>query len=624
MKRHTPIIICLLLVISILVAYWQVADNDFINYDDTAYVTKNRNVKAGLSREGVLWAFKTRHDGNWFPLTWMSHMLDCELYGLNPMGHHWTNLLFHIANSVLLFLILQRMTQAIWESAFVAALFALHPLHVESVAWVAERKDVLSTFLGMLALLAYHRYVMNHRAINYIIVVFIYSLSLMAKPMLVTLPFILLLLDFWPLSRFQPPDHRYRTSFAGRLVALVGEKLPLFALSVASCIWTVMVQKQAGYVASLTHFSFGIRFGNAMISYLKYLGKTVWPLNLGVYYPHPETVNIGYAVLSGLFLLCMTMMVVRAARRFPYLATGWLWYLGTLVPVIGLVQVGAQSMADRYTYIPLIGLFIMVVWGVSEITARWPHQRTVLTVFSIIVLAAFMICTGFQVRYWQNSVTLFKRTLEVTTDNWLAHTRLGHALDQAGKTEKAMFHYTEALRIKPGYDAAHNNLGALLAHKGDNKAAIYHYNQVLRKHPKDAGVYNNLGVIYLNQGNTETAIRYFRDALRLNPYMEPALYNLSRIFATHVDEKYRSGKEAVALAEKLCKLTQFNHPLFMDTLAEAYAEAGRYEAAVTAVRKARNLALSYGLETMASGLEMKLKLYQAGQPYRQTFQRENE
>lgn len=622
-KRQTPITICLFLIISILAVYWQVRNNDFINYDDTAYVTKNENVKAGITREGVIWAFTTRHDGSWFPLTWLSHMLDCELYGVNPAGHHWTSLLIHIANTILLFIVIHRMTGAVWRSAFVAALFGLHPLHVESVAWVAERKDVLSSFFGLLTLLAYHRYVRDIRRINYLPVVLFFCMGLMAKPMLVTLPFVLLLLDFWPLARlgFTNTDHRISDKQVAGV--LVFEKIPLFAISAAWCVLALSFEQRGGSVASLEHFPVKVRIANALVSYIKYLGKMIWPQHLAVFYPHTGTVGTGHVLLSVIMLIFVSFMVIRAARRFPYLVTGWFWFLGTLVPVIGLVQIGSQSMADRYTYIPLVGLFIVASWGIYDVTAQWRSQRMVLTVLSAAVLCPLMICTWFQVGHWRNSITLFTHTLDVTTGNWMAHTRLGHALDQAGKTEKAMFHYSEALRIYPNYSTAHINLGALFVQKGDNKSAVDHYNAALRINPKDAGIYNNLGIIYSREGRIEAAILHYREALRLNPNMLQALYNLARIAATHSNEKYRNGKEAVELAEKLCKLTHYNHPLFMDTLAEAYAEAGRFEAAVITVQKVRQLALTNGLEKMAAGAEMKMKLYEAGRPYREVTNGEN-
>ena len=607
--RRGELIICLFLIAASLSVYWQIMDHDFIDYDDESYVTKNPHVRAGLTSEGIIWAFTTNHAANWHPLTRLSHMADCELYGLNPMGHHWTSLQIHLTNTLLLFFILQYMTGALWRSAFVAALFALHPLHVESVAWVAERKDVLSTFFGMLALLSYCRYVKQPSLAKYLLIVLFLSLGLMAKPMLVTLPFLLLLLDFWPLERL-------RFATVSRLVL---EKIPLFVLSAVSSFVTYFVQQHGGAITSLEVLPLKIRIANALISYLSYIGKMIWPCGLAVFYPYPEWL-LGQAVVSGLLIFCFSVLAILGLRRFPYLITGWLWYLGALVPVIGLVQVGSQSMADRYTYIPLIGLFIIVAWGIADILMQYQIKRVALPILYGMVLMFFMICTWFQVRHWQNSMTLFTHTLNVTHNNspanyslgyalaqqgkldkaivhysralqinpnyTKAHNGLGYALAQQGKLDKAIVHYSRALQINPNYTEAHNNLGSVLAQQGNVKGAFYHYYEALRINPNYDGAYFNLGKIFANQGKIGEAIMNYREAIRINPDMTQALYNLSWIYATCENENFRNSAEAVGLAEKLCNLTRHSQPLALDALAAAYAEAGRFDEAVVTAQKA--------------------------------------
>ena len=605
--RRWKLIICLFLIAASLSVYWQIRDHDFIDYDDESYVTKNLHVRTGLTRESVIWAFTTDHEANWHPLTWLSHMADCELYGLNPMGHHWTSLQIHLTNTLLLFFILQYMTGALWRSAFVAALFALHPLHVESVAWVAERKDVLSTFFGLLTILSYCFYVKQPNKYKYLVIILFLSLGLMAKPMLVTLPFLLLLLDFWPLGRF-------RFATVSRLVL---EKVPLFVLSAVSSFVTYFVQQHGGAVTSLEVLPLKIRIANALISYLSYIGKMIWPCGLAVFYPYAKWLP-GQAIVSGLVIVCLSVLVIRSARRFPYLATGWLWYLGALVPVIGLVQIGSQSMADRYTYIPLVGLFVVVAWGIPDILMQYRIKRVALPILYSTVLAFFMICTWFQVRHWQNSMTLFTHTLKVTHNNSPAHYSLGYALAQQGKLDEAIVHYSRALQIDPKYIKVHNNLGNTLARQGNVKGALSHYYEALRIDPNYAGVYFNIGKIFFNQGKIRKAIVNYREAIRINPNMTQALYNLSWIYATCENKNFRNSIEAVALAEKLCSLTRYNQPLAMDALAAAYAEMGKFNAAILTAKKALKLALLYGPEELILNMKTRLRLYKAGRPYRQS------
>ncbi len=616
--------VCLFLVIATLAVYWQVQNHDFVSFDDGSYVTENRHVQKGLTAEGIRWAFTTTYAANWHPLTWISHMLAYEIYGLNPRGHHLTNLLLHLANTLLLFFVLGQMTGALWRSAFVAALFALHPLHVESVAWVAERKDVLSTFWGMLSLLAYQRYVKQPRIFNYILIIFFLSLSLMSKPMLVTLPFVFLLLDFLPLERFQRRTDRLiedeeKSALASRdIFRLIWEKVPLLVPVVISSILTFRAQSSMGAVKSLEVFSLKVRVANAFVSYVSYVVKAIWPVNLAVFYPHLRDLLPWWQVIgSAMLVAAACFWAIRVSKRYPYVLVGMFWYFGTLVPVIGLVQAGSQAMADRYMYVPLIGLFILITWGVSDLLTPWRYKQLGLAIAAGVVISALMICTWFQLRHWKNSITLYRHALHVTPNNGIAHFGLGNVLDHQGKLDQAIIHYSKSLQIYPNYVRAHNSLGAAFARKGNVQKAIYHYNQALRIDPESSGVYANLGKVFMNQGMTAKAIHNYQEALRINPDIIMALYNLSWIFATHENDKFRDGEKAFKLAQKLCELTGYNQAFALDALAAAHAENGRYDEAVKTARKGLKLALRDGSEELAVGLTKRLEFYQAGHSFRQ-------
>jgi Flp pilus assembly protein TadD len=465
-------------------------------------------------------------------------MLDFELYGLNPKGHLVTNVLLHIVNTILLLLLLKRMTGSLWRSGFVAALFALHPLHVESVAWVAERKDVLSTLFWMLTMWAYVRYVECRGTKRYLLILLSVALGLMAKPMLVTLPFVLLLLDFWPLARFRldksAEEKEARTGLVSRFkekkalfFRLVWEKAPLFALAGASSVATFLAQRVGGAVVAWDKFPLNIRVTNALASYVKYMVKMIWPTDLAFFYPHPGANLLTWQIVgAGVLLLCITVLIVRAALQRPYLIMGWLWYLGTLVPVIGLVQVGGQAMADRYTYVPLIGLFIIIAWGIPELVGKWKHKRVFLAISSTAVLIGLMVCTWLQVGTWRNSVALFEHALSVSPQNHVAHNNLGLELAKEGKTKEAVYHYSEAVRIRPTYDGAHNNLGHILQRQGRLAEADVHLREALRLNPKSAAAHNNLGIVLERQGRLEEAISHYNEALRLKPDHVKAYNNL--------------------------------------------------------------------------------------------------
>ena len=507
-KSRLEIIICLFLITACLCVYWQITNHEFISYDDGCYVTENSIVRSGLTIDGIVWAFTTFHAGNWHPLTWLSHMLDCELYGLNPMGHHWTSLQIHLTNTLLLFFILKCMTGALWRSAFVAALFALHPLHVESVAWVAERKDVLSAFFGMLALLAYCRYTKQPSLVGYLLIILFLSMGLMAKPMLVTLPFLFLLLDFWPLERF-------RFATVSRLVL---EKIPLFVPVVISSCLTFMAQQSGGAVMPLESFSLKVRIANAFVSYASYVVKAIWPHDLSVFYPHPGDALPLWQVFGAILLVAgASFLATRCLKKYPYIAVGLFWYLGTLVPVIGLVQVGPQAMADRYTYIPLIGLFIIIAWGFSDLSTGRHYRKIVPALFAVIILSALTTRTFFQLGYWRNSIILFEHAINVTDNNYLAHNNLGAALLEKGKPDEAALHLKEALRIEPGCRAVLYNLGTALSNQGKPDEAVLHYNDMLKINPKDAIVHNNLADVLSAQGKLNEAVLHYNEALKIDP-----------------------------------------------------------------------------------------------------------
>ena len=601
-----PWLVLLLLAAATLLAYWPVFHCLFLNFDDPDYVTDNWVVQRGLTLHGLAWAFITSHAANWHPLTWLSHMLDCQLFGLSPAAHHATNLLFHTLNSLLLFGLLKRMTGALWRSALVAALFALHPIHVESVAWISERKDVLSTFFGLLTLWAYVRYVEQskvqspkskaaggpaahlasrfpfHVSRFYLLSLLLFACSLMSKPMLVTLPFLLLLFDYWPLNRFQktqvplrsPPLILHPSSF------ILLEKLPFLALSAASSIVTLVVQREAGAISELSTLPVGARLANASVSYVRYIGKILWPDNLAVCYP---LVRWGHWQIIGacLFVLVISLLALWAAPRRPYLAVGWLWFLGALVPVIGVVQVGAQSMADRYGYIPSIGLFIALSWGAHDLLGRWRVSPLVLGSASAGILLACAWLTAGQLRYWQDSVSLFTRSLAVAGDNALGHIKLGESLMQQHKFAEAKAHFLSALQTSAQTASAHYQLGVLLQAQGQPAEAITHW----------------------------------RIALQLEPTWLPVVNNLAWTLAICRDPACRNPADAVRLAEQASAADPGNFSFF-DTLGAAYAAVGRYAEAAQADRTAIALAEEVGQTNAAARFRQRLELYQHQKPYR--------
>jgi Tfp pilus assembly protein PilF len=508
--------------------------NGFVDYDDDVYVTANTQVQAGLSLSGAAWTLGSTAGGNyWHPLTWLSHMLDCQLFGLRAWGHHLTSVLVHALNMVLLFVVLRRMTGATWRSLLVATLFGLHPLRVESVAWVAERKDVLSALFWLLTLWAYACYVEQSKVggpkskVWYGLVLVCFALGLMCKPMVVTLPFVLLLLDYWPLRRLELrlQDRKRKT-----LQALVVEKVPLFILAAAVSAAAYKVQAGAGVTAH--GLAFGARLGNALIAYCRYLGKLVWPSNLAVLYPHPLHWPPDQVALAALLLLGISAFVLLLARQRAYLVVGWLWFVGTLVPVIGLVQAGAQSMADRYTYLPLIGVLVALVWGLSDLMCRSRYQGLLSSSVAAVLLVACLALTRQQIGYWKNTEALFRHAIAVTQDNYIAHLRLGTTFSHQGRLDEAISELQEALRIQPNDSDSRNNLGAALGRKGRLDEAIIQFQQALKLTPDDAEVHNNLGVAFAITGSRNQAVEQYQEALRLRPDYAGARKNLEALLNT--------------------------------------------------------------------------------------------
>ena len=506
--------------------------NGFLRFDDSAYVTANAQVQNGLGWESVIWAFRNPVAANWHPLTILSHMLDCQLYGLKPWGHHLTNLLLHAVNTVLVFLVFWRMTGAWGRCAVLAALFGLHPLRVESVAWVAERKDLLSTLFWMLTLLTYARYAQQSRVqspkskVTYGMALVCFALGLMCKPMLVTLPFVLLLLDYWPLHRFEfkAQDLKLKT-----LLPLVLEKLPFFALASICSVVACLAQSSAGALA--TDLPLDVRLANAPISYVRYLGKMFWPTNLALFYPHPLWWPAWQVLASAALLLAILGLVLLLARRRPYLPFGWLWFCGTLVPVIGLVQVGNQSMADRYTYVPLIGVFVMLVWGAYELTARWRRQALAL---AALALTGLLLCVGLtrrQIGYWKDDESVWRHALAVTQSNELAHLHMGITLGDQGRLDEAIGHFEAAIRLSPQDAGAHSRLAYALTRNRRLAEAVQHYEETLRLNPGDAAMHNDLALTLAKQGRVDEAIAHYTEALRLKPGFAEAHYNLGLTLA---------------------------------------------------------------------------------------------
>ncbi len=554
MNKKYKYFIVIFLIVASFTAFGQILGNDFINYDDGKYITENNYIKGGISVKSIKWAFTTTYFSYWHPLTWLSYMLDWSLFGANAGGHHLVSLLWHIGSAILLFLFLSKTTGSLWPSALVAALFAMHPLRVESVAWAAERKDVLSMFFGLASLYAYAYYAESSKLSKYFLCLMLFALSLMAKPMLVTLPFIMLLLDYWPLGRWQkdstpvnmpvlvnkgagkkknkrrkaesPVEKKMAKPVrSGRQLIgnLLWEKVPFFILAMLLSITLIWQQQSVGGMVSLQQIPFSDRIMNTIMSYVAYLGKSFWPVDLAVFYPYEHSFPIWQVLGASLLLLGISTAVIYLAKKTPFLTVGWFWYLGVLFPVIGLMQAGAQAMADRYTYFPSIGIAIMVIWGIGYLLPKEKLRKIILLPAAGIVLTILAILTWQQCGYWKNSITLYERALQVTMNNDLAHYNLGNALKDQGKMEEALSEFREAVRIRPSSADAHNNIGIILEmyyKKYDD--AIEHYQSCLKIEPDNYGAHFNLGLALAKNGKLKEAIEHFRQAIYLKPDYEDA------------------------------------------------------------------------------------------------------
>ena len=520
-RRGTILGVCVLLAAAVWIVFGQTLHFGFINYDDPVYVSENAGIIRGLSWQGIAGLFTHTVAANWHPLTMLSHMLDCQFYGLNAGGHHVTNVLLHSASAILLFLLLREMTGSIWRSAFVAAVFAVHPLHVESVAWVAERKDVLSGLFFMLTLWAYLRYVHKSSWPRYLVVLLVFALGLMSKPMLVTLPLVLLLLDYWPLRRFE----LVRFLIPRRLIC---EKVPLLGLAVFFCVITWFTQAEAR--SSNLSQSLSLNLMNAMASYVVYLGQMLWPTNLTLHYPYPKHGLPADEIIAAVLVLAVISVAAWITRRkHPCLLVGWLWYVGMLVPVIGLVQVGDQAHADRYTYLPQIGLYLMMVWLIADLSTRPRHRHLILAGLSVIVLSALMACARAQTSFWKNSETLWLHALACNANNDVAHNGLGLVFQQRGQVDAAIPQFQKAVSIAPGNAEAENNLGYALFLTGQTNEAVAYLQRALAIKPDFAEAENNLGSILFQTGQTNEAVAHLQQALAIRPDFAEAENNRAHL-----------------------------------------------------------------------------------------------
>ena len=555
--------ICAVLFLATFAVYFQVRHHEFILYDDPDYVSDNSHVRSGLTPEGVAWAFTTGHAGNWFPLTWISHMVDCQIFGVDSGAHHLVNVLFHVLAALLLFAVLRRMTGAVWRSAFVAFLFGLHPLHVESVAWIAERKDVLSASLWFLAIWVYLGYVQRPSRGRYLVVAVVFSLGLMAKSMVLTLPVVLLLLDLWPLrrigfGRLAPAGPSRATTLRERLDLLFHdepsrrillEKVPLLALSLGVAVVTYVVQHRSQYVISLDTIPFSHRLGNALVSCVAYAADMAWPARLAVFYPFPLHVPLWQPVAAGLAVLAVSILVLRSIGRRPYLAVGWFWYLVTLTPVIGLVQVGSQARADRYTYIPTVGLSIALAWGAAEFVKNRPRLKTATMAAAVAVCLACAALTWRQLAFWHDTISLFRYSVSVTSGNYIGYDILGLALRQRGRLDEAIASYREAIRINPQSKYAQANLSRALLEQGRAEEALTHAAAAARIKPDDEEARYNLGTALAGQGRFEEAVEALQIAVRLKPDYAKAHANLGSALANlgRLDEAIAQFNEALRI-----------------------------------------------------------------------------
>jgi len=579
--RWVTVGVCLFLTVIIWLVFAQTLGHDFINFDDDRYVYENADVSRGLTPEGFKWLLTHSHANLWHPLTTLSHMVDCQIYGLRPAGHHFTNVLLHNFGVVLLFVLLSQMTGCIWRSAFVAAIFAIHPMRVESVAWVAERKDVLSGVFFALTLGAYMRYARAPSPGRYVTMSIFVVCGLMSKATFVTVPLVLLLLDYWPLRRAQGLRAWRR---------LVLEKVPLLVLSVAAAAATIFVQTVT--MATLEQLPLLPRIKNAAVSLMVYLRQMSWPNDLAIFYPHPhDQLNIWLVLICAGLLVAITVAAILLRRKRPYVFVGWFWYLILLAPVLGIFQAGLQSRADRFTYLPHIGITIALTWTVADLAQRWRVHRAVLSSIAICVSTVFAICAWKQTTYWRDSISVWERALAVTFDNQIAHQDLAAALWSRGRIAESRIH--------------------------SRAAEIIHAQTTLKDFPLDVPTRDNLGVQLIKAGDAAGAIQQWETSLRIDRNDGNALNNLAWVLATYPTNAVRDGKKAVELAEKASTLPGGESPIVLRTLAAAYAESGDFTKATNSAQRAMELAAAQGNNSLVETLRHEIELYQTRTAYRE-------
>jgi tetratricopeptide (TPR) repeat protein len=641
MRGHRDLAVGVGLSVITLILYWPVTTFPFTDYDDMFYVYANPNVINGLSWEGLKWVWTAFVVANWHPLTMLSHMADSSIYGRFAGGHHLTNLLIHTANVLLIWRLFQRLTKSFWSGALIAALFAWHPLNVESVAWIAERKNVLSTFFLILTLRAYLDYVEKPGPGKYALALGLFALGLMCKPMLVTLPCILLLLDYWPLRRVN-----VEVSAVKNWRGLLLEKLPFFFLAGAAIVVTLMAQRSGGAVKSLREVPLALRALNMPVAYVTYIAKTIWPVNLCISYPLPEKLPVLAAAVSSVLLAGMTGLVFRWRLRFGWTVTGWFWFLGTLVPVIGIVQVGSQALADRYAYVPLLGLFLLAACGLCELTRLKPQFRLIVVTLTCLFLVSCLFLTRQQIMYWRNSVELFKHAIAIEPDNPYIHEMLGATLSGNGERNEAIEHYLQAARLKPDNVDFQYYLGCELIEAGRFSEAEGHLGEAIKRVPDNATLHNSLGVALVQEGKVDRAINEFGRAIQIQPdYPKPylnlgkierqsghdpaaltnfsmavqldpnwpeALDNLALLLATCPQPQFANPGEAIKLSLRANSLTHNASPFFLKTLARAYAAGGNFSNAASVSALALEIAITNRLGSLTNQIAAESKAYQSG------------
>ena len=574
------ILIVLLIIVSILLVYAQVRSHEFINFDDQLYVTDNPIVKAGITWNGIKWAFSFSDRTYWHPLTWLSHMVDCELFGLNPGKHHLVNVFLHIINSILLFLIFMMMTGTLWRSAFVAFLFALHPINVDSVAWIAERKNLLSTLFCMLTIMAYIYYSRRPSFYKYILILFVFTLGLLSKPMLISIPFVLILLDFWPLKRinFDSLLTREQISIrisnerrAQRIQALksIIEKIPLLILSLVIIGTSIISFQHHSDVISSNLISTKLRVANAMVSYVTYIGKLIWPRNLTIYYPYPASLPMWEVIGASVFICGVTILAGLYAKKLPYLIVGWLWYLGTLVPVSGLIQVGLwPALAERWVYIPAIGLFMLVAWLIPDLVSEFRFKKLVLSTLAVMVICILMILTWRQTGYWKNDFILFSHALQVNERNSIAYSNLGDYYLNINKPGEAIEYYDKSIKINPYDPLVQNNFAIALLKEGRYEESIKYFKQAIVSYPRDPQLYSGLGMAFAHQNRNTEAIEYFSKSLDIDPSNAEVHFELAYILSEE-----RRFDEAIINFKKVLSINS-SHVGALFGLSAAYSQKG--------------------------------------------------